>query len=90
MSCAEARMEVLLAAAGRAVAVVVTDGVCAGTGVLAAASGVEGSRGGGVAAVGAGEGAVVRASSRYEVRGGCIGVILAEGTPQWWYVPERR
>ena len=68
MNCAEACVEVVLAAAGRAVAVVVTDGVLSLTGMLAAAAGVEGSGVGGGAAVGAGEGAVVLAGCRYEVR----------------------
>ena len=58
----------VLAAAGRAVAVDVTYGVRAMTGVLAAAVGVEGSGVGGGAAVGAGDGAVVLAGCRYEVR----------------------
>ena len=39
MSCTEACVEVVLAATGRAVAVVVTDGVLAISGVLAAAAG---------------------------------------------------
>ena len=53
-------MEVLLADAGRAAAVVITDGVLAGKSVPGAAAGVEGSRGVGAAAVDAGEGALMR------------------------------
>ena len=68
MSCAEACMEVLLADAGRAAAVVITDGVLAGKDVLAAAAGVEGSRGVGAAAVDVGEGTKACAGCRYDVR----------------------
>ena len=45
MSCAEARAEVLLADAGRAMSVVITEGVLAGRGVIAAVAGLKGGRG---------------------------------------------
>ena len=68
MSCTEARMEVLLAAAGRAAAVVMIDGVLIGEGVPAAAAVLEGCKGAGAAVVDTDEGTVACAGSRYEVR----------------------
>ena len=65
MSCAEA------------VAVVVTDSVRAGTGVLDAAAGVEGSRGGGAAPVGVG---VLAEGTPQQGDQGCMAVVGSRET----------
>ena len=68
MNCAEARVSVLLAGAGRAAAVVFADGVLVWKGVPVPAAGVGGSRGAGVAVMVVGEGTVTCTGCRYAVR----------------------